>query len=60
MEACAAAQVCLRAGVPFQTLKVVSDHLFSDRQDAEYAGNFEDAMACLDGAVKTYLELMED
>ena len=52
--------MCLRAGVPFQTLKVVSDHLFSDRQDAEYAGNFEDAMACLDGAVKTYLELMED
>ena len=36
MEACAAAQTCLRCGVRFAALKSVSDHLFSDRQTEEY------------------------
>ena len=36
MEACAAAQTCLRCGVRFAALKSVSDHLFSDRQAEEY------------------------
>lgn len=36
MEACAAAQVCLRCGVRFAAVKSVSDHLFSDRQAEEY------------------------
>ncbi len=36
MEGCAIAQVCLRNGVKFVSLKSVSDHLFSDAQAAEY------------------------
>lgn len=36
MEGCAIAQVCLRNGVKFVSLKSVSDHLFSDRQAEEY------------------------
>lgn len=36
MEGCAIAQVCLRNGVLFVSLKSVSDHLFSDRQAEEY------------------------
>lgn len=60
MEACAAAQVCLRNEIPFQALKVVTDHLFSAHQDAEYCDNFEDAMEQLTGAVAMYLDLMED
>lgn len=39
MEAGAAAQVCLRSGVGFHALKVVSDHLFHPAQGAEYAAN---------------------
>ena len=31
-------EVLLRNGVPFQAFKVVSDHLFADCQEAEYAG----------------------
>lgn len=36
MEGCAIAQVCLRSGVKFVSVKSVSDHLFSDRQTEEY------------------------
>ena len=36
MEGCAIAQVCLRNNVKFAALKSVSDHLFSDKQAAEY------------------------
>ncbi len=36
MEGGAIAQVCLRNGVKFVSLKSVSDHLFSDNQAAEY------------------------
>ena len=36
MEGGAIAQVCLRNGVGFASVKSVSDHLFSDRQAEEY------------------------
>ena len=36
MEGGAIAQVCLRNGVRFVSLKSVSDHLFSDNQKEEY------------------------
>ncbi len=39
MEAAAAAQVCLRSGVPFHSLKIVSDHLFHPSQHEEYQKN---------------------
>ena len=60
MEACAAAQVCLRNGVPFLTFKVVTDHLFAAHQEEEYRENFDAAIPLLDAAVQTYLDLMED
>lgn len=60
MEACAAAQVCLRNNIPFLTFKVVTDHLFAERQAEEYQDNFNGAMAILNDAVRIYLELMED
>ncbi len=60
MEACAAAQVCLRNGVPFQAFKVVSDHLFADCQEAEYQENCGSAMARLNEAVADYLDWMEE
>lgn len=60
MEACAAAQVCLRNGVPFQTLKVVTDHLFAPAQEQEYQDNFLVAMKRLDEAMDVYLDLMEE
>lgn len=55
MEACAAAQVCLRNRVPFRCLKAVSDHLFSPAQDKEYQANFSAAMEALDAAVTALL-----
>lgn len=60
MEACAAAQVCLRNTIPFQAFKVVTDHLFGARQDEEYQANVETAMASLNDAVGVYLDLMEE
>ncbi len=51
MEAGAAAQVCLRNGLPFLCLKAVSDHLFAPDQGREYEENLSAAMAALDGAV---------
>ena len=36
MEGCAIAQVCLRNGVKFVSLKSVSDHFFSENQAEEY------------------------
>lgn len=55
MEACAAAQVCLRNRVPFRCLKAVSDHLFSPAQEQEYQTNFSAAMDALDTAVTALL-----
>ena len=43
MEGGAIAQVCLRNGVRFVSVKSVSDHLFSDRQAEEYF-NFGEAL----------------
>jgi adenosylhomocysteine nucleosidase len=60
MEACAAAQVCFRAGVPFQCFKVVTDHLFAARQDEEYQRNFDGAMHTLTDMLCVYLNLMEE
>lgn len=56
MEACAAAQVCLRNGVPFQAFKVVSDHLFSPSQDEEFNNNVGDVMVRLNDAVYAYVK----
>ena len=36
MEGCAIAQVCLRNGVRFVSVKSVSDHLFRENQAEEY------------------------
>lgn len=55
MEAAAAAQVCLRNGIPFLALKSVSDHLFSPCQEREYTEHFGGAMASLDAAVTACL-----
>ena len=60
MEACAAAQVCMRNGIPFQAFKVVTDHLFAAHQEEEYQENFDGAMALLNEAVAVYLDLMEE
>ena len=60
MEACAAAQVCMRNGIPFIAFKVVSDHLFAEQQNAEYEENVRDVMIRLNDAVSVYLDLMED
>ena len=52
--------MCLRNGVPFQTLKVVTDHLFAPAQEQEYQDNFLAAMKRLDEAMDVYLDLMEE
>ncbi len=51
MEAAAAAQVCLRNGVPFHCLKVVSDHLFHPSQYEEYQANLPAAVERLNTAL---------
>ena len=51
MEAAAAAQVCLRNGVPFHCLKVVSDHLFHPSQYEEYQANLPGAVKRLNEAL---------
>lgn len=56
MEACAAAQVCLRHSLPCAVVKSVSDHLFASDQDTEYQENFQKAMDSLDAAVAAILE----
>lgn len=61
MEACAAAQVCLRQGrKPCMVVKAVSDHLLSPDQDREYQENFSAAMAALDAAVAAIIQNWED
>lgn len=56
MEAGAAAQVCLRHGLPCFVLKSVSDHLFAPDQGREYQENFAAAMEALDRAVAAALK----
>lgn len=55
MEAAAAAQVCLRNGVPFHCLKVVSDHLFHPSQYEEYQANVPMAVERLSKALAQLL-----
>lgn len=57
MEAGAAAQVCLRNGVPFRSVKVVSDHLFHPSQYEEYQANLPAAVAKLDRALAAAMDL---
>ena len=57
MEAGAAAQVCLRAEVPFHCLKVVSDHLFHPSQYEEYQANVPQATQRLNEALALLLGL---
>ena len=56
MEGAAAAQVCLRHGLPCTVVKSVSDHLFAPDQGVEYQENFQRAMDSLDKAVMAVLE----
>lgn len=60
MEACAAAQVCLRQAAPCMVVKAVSDHLLVPDQDREYQENFSAAMAALDAAVAAIIHRQED
>lgn len=55
MEAGAMAQVCLRGGVPFHCLKVVSDHLFHPSQYDEYRANLPAAVERLGRALAILL-----
>ena len=55
MEAGAAAQVCLRSGVPFRCLKVVSDHLSNPAQYRQYQHNLHDAVERLNRALAVLL-----
>ena len=57
MEAAAAAQVCLRNGVVFHTLKVVSDHLFHPSQYEEYQANAPAVTATLNRALAVLMEV---
>lgn len=57
MEAGAAAQVCLRSGVPFHSLKCVSDHLFHPSQYEEYQANVPAVTAKLNRALATLMEV---
>lgn len=59
MEGCAIAQVCLRNGVPFVSLKSVSDHLFSDRQAEEYF-DFGQALENLGGTVLPFAKKLQE
>ncbi|WP_298019910.1 5'-methylthioadenosine/S-adenosylhomocysteine nucleosidase [uncultured Dysosmobacter sp.] len=59
MEGCAIAQVCLRNGVPFVSLKSVSDHLFSDRQAEEYF-DFGQALENLGGTVLPFAKKIQE
>lgn len=59
MEGCAIAQVCLRNGVPFVSLKSVSDHLFSDRQAEEYF-DFGQALENLGGVILPFAKKLQE
>lgn len=57
MEAAAAAQVCLRNGVPFRSVKCVSDHLFHPSQYEEYQANLPAAVATLNRALAAAMDI---
>ena len=56
MEAGAAAQVCLRCGIPFRCVRVVSDHLFHPSQYEEYQANLPSAVSRLGEALELLLK----
>lgn len=56
MEAGAIAQVCGRNGVPFHSLKCVSDHLFHPSQYEEYEANLPAAVRRLNQALAVLME----
>ncbi len=58
MEGGAIAQVCLRSGAGFVSVKSVSDHLFSPRQKDEYF-NFEEALEQLGRVVVPFAQALE-
>lgn len=57
MEGCAIAQVCLRNGVRFVSLKSVSDHLFYDSQMEEYF-DYSQALENLGRVVLPFAQLL--
>ena len=59
MEGGAVAQVCLRNGVNFASLKSISDHLFAENQVEEYA-NFGQALKNLGAAVLPLARVLRD
>ena len=59
MEAAAAAQVCLRSGVPFRCIRVVSDHLFHPSQYEEYQANLPAAVDTLNRALAAAMNMKE-
>lgn len=59
MEAAAAAQVCLRSGVPFRCIRVVSDHLFHPSQYEEYQANLPAAVDILNRALAAAMNMKE-
>lgn len=58
MEGCAIAQVCLRNGVRFVSLKSVSDHLFYDNQAEEYF-DYSEALENLGKVVLPLTKLLQ-
>ena len=56
MEGAAAAHVCLRNGVPFRSLKIVSDHLFHPSQYEEYQANLPAAVRRLNEALAVLIK----
>ena len=56
MEGAAAAHVCLRNGVPFRSLKIVSDHLFHPSQYEEYQANLPAAVKKLNEALAVLIK----
>lgn len=59
MEGGAIAQVCLRNGVTFVSLKSVSDHLFSDDQAAEYF-DFGQALENLGAVILPFAKKLQE
>ena len=57
MEAAAAAQGCLRSGVPFRSVKCVSDPLFPPSQYEEYQANLPAAVATLNRALAAAMDI---
>lgn len=59
MEAGAIAHACLRGGVPFRCVRVVSDHLFHPAQYQEYQANLPAAVRTLNRALAAAMDIKE-